>query len=380
MELWWWSFLVWTATHLEVTNSVRGFVNGHGRKSVVKAPVPDGATSARLVAAINKETPGTFALDNLSARMIASETADDGLRRMMFTLAQLGHLILPEDSREAAVEVWSTKELPENLREAGFTVRDYWGAEQNKPIRQTLTPAGKVPGKEIFKYETKVDLAKVPLEIGRYYELHGEIARPGSEPFSNYTSFAILPEAAANQYKPEEVPFTSRTWDQRFKESPLLTHRLGIRICNVWGGMNADPKKIEAAQIDLVHELGMGALTSSPAHDVESRVQGWESLLANDGEKLRKGVCNFLAKYGHIKPMIFNLGNEPHSKGEDVKKDVEAYRIVYQEVKKIDPSILVVGTSIGTDEDYFKYGFGEWCDAYDFHSYEDPQRRAHDPY
>lgn len=344
------------------------------KRIVAQVQVPDQAASARMIAAINKETPGTFSLDGLSAKMAAGETADDGLRRMMFTMAQLGHLILPTDSREASVEVWSTKELPENLREAAFTVRDYWHAEQNRPIRLTLAPAGKVPGRDYFKYEAKVDLAGIDLKIGSYYELHGEIARPGGKPFTNYTSFAILPEAAANQYQPGEVPFTSRTWDQRSKESPLLTHRLGIRICNVWGSMTADPAKVDAAQIELSAKLGLGVVTSSPAMGVEARKKGWEELLANDGALIRQGVRNFLAKYGHIKPMIVNLGNEPHNKGEDARRDVDAYRIVYTEIKKIDPSIFVVGTSIGVEqEDYFKFGFGEWCDAYDFHSYEDPE-------
>lgn len=343
------------------------------KKSVVEVQVPDGATSARLVASINKETPGVFALDVLSAGMTAGATADDGLRRMMFTMAQVGHLILPDDVRTAAVEVWSTKELPDNLREAAFTVRDYWGAEQNQPIRLTLAAAGKVTGRDYFKYTATVDLAGVPLGIGRYYELHGEIARPGGEAFANHTSFAILSEAVANQYPPGEIPFTSRTWDQRIKEGPILTRRLGIRMNNVWGRMEADPEKLDAPQIEFVQELGMGVLTGTPSYWVETRRPDWEALLANDGELIRQGVRNFFAKYGDIKPIVVILGNEPHNKGDDVKPDVDAYRIVYQEVKKIDPSIYVVGSSIGIMEDYFKAGFGEWCDAYNFHSYEDPE-------
>lgn len=343
------------------------------KKTVAQVQVPDTAASARVTASINKESPGSFALDVISAKLTADETADDGLRRMMFTLSRLGHLLFPDDPRKAAVEVWSEKELPENLREAAFTVRDYWGAEQNRPIHLTLSPAGKVTGKDIFKYESTLDLSQVPLAVGRYYEVHGKIARPGTEAFSNYTSFAILPEAEANRYKPEEIPFTSRTWDQRFKESPLLSHRLGLRICNAWGEMTADPAKLTAAQIDLSHELGLGVVTSSPAHRVEMRKPEWRELLANDGAQIRQGVRNFIAKYGHVKPMIVNLGNEPHSKGGDVQYDVEAYRIVYQEIKKIDPTITVVASSMGLTEEYFKQGFGEWCDAYDFHSYEDPE-------
>src|SRR5690606_1262173 len=54
------------------------------------------------------------------------------------------------------------------------------------------------------------------------------------------------------------------------------------------------------------------------------------------------------------------------------KRDVAAYRIVYDEVKKIDPTIFVLGSSAGPQEEFFELGFGEWCDAYDFHTYDDP--------
>jgi len=343
------------------------------KKEAVTVVAPDGAVSARFVASINKETPGRFWLDALAVRASSSVVVEDGLKRMVLRFSELGHLLYPESPRVASVEVWSDRELSEARRKVDLVVRDYWGGEQGRHMEVLLEPAGKVQGKDILKYLAKVDLSSLPLEVGRYYELHGEIARPGVEAFSHSTSFAILPEAAANAFKPEEIPFTSRTWDQRFPESPRLTKRLGIRICNVWGRMEADPAKVDAAQIDLAHELGLGVLTSSPALGIEARSEGWRELLANDGALIRKGVRNFLAKYGHMKPMVVNLGNEPHSKGDEIKNDVEAYRIVYEEIKKIDPSIFVVGTSVGTEEGYFKQGFGQWLDAYDFHSYEDPE-------
>ncbi|WOO43614.1 sugar-binding protein [Rubellicoccus peritrichatus] len=342
-------------------------------KGVVQVAVPDGAAKACLIASINKETTGDFGVDNITVSRAEDSNDDNGLRRMMFTMSQLGHLLYPEDDRTAEVEVWSTEPLSDELREAIFTVSDYWGAEQNHPIHLELEPAGEIEDPGYFVYKTTVDLSDVPLEVGRYYELHGEIAPAGQEAFSNYTAFAILPEATTNQYEPSEVPFTSRTWDQRIKESPLLTHRLGMRICNVWGRMWADPERVQAIQIDVVNELGMAVLTSAPSKWVEDRDSDWEELLQNDGALIRQGVRNFFDKYGHIKPMMVILGNEPHSKGDDVKVDVEAYRIVYTEIKKIDPSVLVVGTSIGLNEDYFKAGFGEWCDVYNFHSYEDPE-------
>ncbi|MEZ0295841.1 MAG: sugar-binding protein, partial [Candidatus Methylacidiphilales bacterium] len=335
-------------------------------KKQVEAPAS--AASARFVAGINKETPGRFWIDELSAAPIVTERKDDNIRRLMFTTAQVGNLLFPEDSREIIMEVWASKPLPEAQRKVSVTVRDYWGAEQAASLTAELQRDGRKD--TLFRYTAKVDLKPLPLEIGRYYELHASIDRRETEPFTNFTSLAILPEAPANAYKPEEIPFTSRNWDNRITEYVKLTKRLGVRICGVWGSMSDDPAKVSAPQLDLIETLGMGYLTGSPAHSVEQRANGWQDLLANDGAKIRKGVQNYVAKYGKVKPMIVNLGNEPHAKGEDVKVDVEAYRIVYQELKKIDPSIYVVGTSV-FQEDYFKYGFGEWCDAYDFHVYED---------
>lgn len=335
-------------------------------------PVPDKAVRARLVATINKEAVGLFALDDISARMAGGAVATDGLSRMTFTMAQVGHLILPTDPRTAAVEVWSSRELPDALREVTFTVRDYWGAGQNAPLRATLKPSGKIPGKDFFLYTTTVDLASVALRIGRYYELHGEIARPGIEAFANYTSFAILPEAVTHNFPPSEIPFTSRTWDQRFPESATLTHRLGIRVNNVWGAMKPGSRQETGEQVDRLVALNMSVLTGTPAHYIEQRGQGWKKLLDDDGAELRRYVREFMAKFGAHKPLFVVLGNEPHNKGAEAAIDVTAYRIIYQELKAIDPTVFVIGTSVGTEEDYFKAGFGEWCDAYNFHSYEDP--------
>jgi len=347
------------------------------KKSTALVPVPERATTARLVATINKEATGLVALDDLSVSQAEGVVATDGLNRMTFTMAQVGHLIFPTDPRTAAVEVWSSRELPEALLTISFTVRDYWGAEQNAPLRTTLKPAGKVTsktlGKDFFLYTTTVDLAPVALRVGRYYELHGEIARPGIESFTNYTCFAILPEAVTNRYTPAEIPFTSRTWDQRFSETATLTHRLGIRVNNVWGAMKPETKQETAAQVDRLVALNMSVLTGSPASYIEQRAKGWKKLLDDDGAELRSRVREFMATFGATKPLFVVLGNEPHNKGAEVATDVTAYRIIYQELKKADPTVFVIGTSVGLEEDYFKAGFGEWCDAYNFHSYEDPE-------
>lgn len=353
---------VGTATILEQ------FRKNAWRPVAKQVEIPAGATSARFHIQIHKETPGRIWIDELSVAPLVVAKKDDRIQRLMFDTAQLGNLLLPSDSREVTLTVWSTKPLPESQRTANVVVKDYWGAEQSSPLPVALTKKPEKANGNVV-YEGKLDLSPVTLAIGRYYELHAEIARDGNEPFKNYTSLAILPEAPANSFKPEEIPFTSRTWDNRIADYVLLTHRLGIRICGVWSGWEPTPPyKNYASQLELIHKLGMGWLTGSPAHAIEQRSKGWEKY---DEKALREGARQFVKDFGHVRPMIINLGNEPGNKGDAVKPEVNAYRILYDEFKKIDPTIIVVGTSAGPIEDFFKAGFGEWCDAYDFHVYED---------
>ena len=354
---------------IEDKNLVTLFRVNNWKRERVQLSTPENAVSARFIASIQKETPGKFWIDELSVTLQKDKSDESNVKRIMFTTAQLGNLLFPDGDKKVTIEALTSKTFPEGFTKMQWFLTDYWGAEQSEAKEITLVSKGKRG--EFYNYSATIDLATLPLEIGRYYEIHASIKQEGGNTFSNYTSFAILPEAETHQYKPEEIPWTSRNWDNRLSEYIYLTHRLGVRICGVWGRMDEDMSKVEAPGLDIIEKLGMGYLTGSPAHGIEQRVNGWRDLLANDGERLRQGVRNFIAKYGHVRPMIVNLGNEPHAKGEDVKANVEAYRVVYEEIKKIDPSIYVVGTSIGPTEDFPKYGYGKWCDAYDFHVYED---------
>lgn len=335
--------------------------------------IPAEAARARFRVQINKQTPGRFWVDELSATPSAV-AKDDRIKRIMFGTARLGNLLYPEDSRKIELIAWADQPLAEAQQTMRVVVTDFWGAEQGEPMQAQLRSSGR--HNQMFVYKGEVDLAHLPLEIGRYYEIHGSIEREGAEPFSNYTSLAILPEAPANSFDPLEIPFTSRNWDNRIEEYVRLTHRLGVRICGVWGGWNHEPPYDNwAPQLKLIEELGMGWLTGVPSSIIEGRGKNWEKY---DEKVLREGVRRFIADYGHVRPMVISLGNEPHNKGDAVLPEVNAYRILYDEIKKIDPSIIVVGTSVGVVEDYFKAGFGEWCDVYDFHVYEDAMgvRRA----
>ena len=306
-------------------------------------------------------------LAGIQAEIIAGPKKDKRVDRILFETAQIGNLLYPEDKRTVKITVVATKPLDDKQKEVSWVVRDYWGAEQGPTAKVALGPPRR-EGKK-YVYDAQIDLGRVALEIGRYYELHADIAREGDEPFHNYTSLAILPKAAAKQYKPEEIPFTSRSWDNRIGECFYLSDRLGVRICGIWGGWSADPPyEPYAPTIELCEKLGMGVLTGSPAYAIEHHDPGWEKY---DEKALRQGVRNWIAKYGKVRPLMIDLGNEPPLNPERIRANIAAYKVIYEEVKKIDPSIIVIASSMGPIEEYFQNGFQNYCDVVDFHAYED---------
>lgn len=325
--------------------------------------IAKGVSAARLQVQLNK-THGQFWIDEISAAYLApASRRDDRIARMLFSTSALGNLLLPDASRQVNVTVETTKPLRDSQLALSYEVRDYWGAEQMKPATATLKRSDK-KGPRI-SYEATLDLQPISLEIGRYYELHASIAQEGGEPFRNHTSFAILPEAEIKRYKPEEVPFTSRNWDNRFPQYFELSDRLGMRTCGVWGGWSSKPPyKPEAPQIELCEKLKMGILSGTPISTIERGKTDY------DETALRQGVRNWLEKYGKYRPLTINLGNEPHGTGERVKNNVAAYRAVYEEIKKFDPTVFVLATAVEPNEEYFKLEYGKYCDAYDFHVYE----------
>ena len=328
---------------------------------------PQGTVAARFKIQLNK-ADGQFHVDQLSAASVsAAPRKDRRIDRIVFSTAQLGNMLYPDDKLVVGLSVETLKPLGPKQREITCVVRDYWGAEYSIVRRIALTRAGK-SGRKIV-YSASIDLGDARLEMGKYYELNAKIAQEGDEPFHNSTSLAILPKAETKKYRPEEIPFTSRSWDNRLKDYFDLSDRIGLRTCGIWGGWSSDPPyKADAPSIDNCERLDMGVLTGTPANAIEYRRPGYEKY---DEKALRQGARNWVAAYGKHRPLIVNLGNEPHGTGEQVKANVAAYRVLYDELKKIDPSIFVVGTSVGPEEEYFQAGFQNYCDAYDFHVYED---------
>jgi hypothetical protein len=328
-----------------------------------------GVTAARFSARIDKAS-GRFWIDELSAANVAAAPKKDSrVDRILFATEQMGNLLYPEDKRTVKVTVVATKALDEKQKELTWLVRDYWGAELGALAKAALG-AAKREGKNHI-YEVTLDLAGLPLATGRYYELNAEIPREGEEPFRNYTSLAILPKAVTKQYKAEEIPFSNRNWDGRISEFFYLADRLGCRLTNLWSGWDATPPYTpHAPTIEVAEKLGMGVIAGSPTAAIENHAAGWEKY---DEKALREGVRTWIEKYGKVRPLMFSLGNEPPVIVDRLAANVAGYKAVYEEIKKIDPSIFVIGTSVGPVEEFFKAGFHKYCDAVDFHGYSDWQ-------
>jgi hypothetical protein len=329
--------------------------------------IPEKAAKAAFKVRLEKAI-GSFYIDDLSAKFIAdAPTRDTRIDRVMFIAANPTGLLLPTDSREFTLRVETTKPLDNAQLEVAWSLTDYFGAEQIAPAKATLSRESKPGEKNRTVYSTKIDVAKAPLEPGRYYELHAAIPQTGEEPYREFGSFAILPEAAANQYKPEEVLFHGRSWDNRSKEHVILSRRLGIRIIGLRTEWSADSATAKAMpHTDLVEQMPATWLGRSPNFAIEHHLGEWQKYT---DEVLRGMIRDYAEKYKRDFPTYMSLGNEPNANPAQVKANIAAYKATYEEFKKSAPNVYCVGTAVGPEEVYFKEGFGAYCDAYDYHTY-----------
>lgn len=322
--------------------------------------VPAGATAARFTLRMDK-TIGRFRVDELAARPVADARKPSAVERVVFSSAQFGNLFHPDDPRSMTITVESTRELAEAERAVSWSVTDYWGAEQAPVAAATVVADGK--DKERFRYRAQVDLAKIPLQVGRYYEIRARVPLADNDAYRNFSGFAILPTAASKACKPADIPFTSRAWDNRIGDYHKLVDRMGVRILGLWGDSG----------IDTAAKQDQGVLTGSPGgtHAIEHHSDGWEKWTE---EAMRKDIREWFAKNGkhHPGPIVIDLGNEPNNTGERLKEAVKGYKIAYDEIKKVCPEAIVVATSIGASDEYFQLGYQDACDVFDFHVYESP--------
>ncbi len=325
--------------------------------------LPTGAAQARFRVQLRK-TYGSFWLDDLAAAPLSTGPIEKRVERIKLATEAVGNLFLPGGPVQFKVTVEAAKPLPTAQQVMRYFVRDYWGAEQLEPGEAKLERT-KGDGKQ-FVYATKISIPNNRLRVGKYYELHVAIPQEGDTAEVEYSGFAILPPAISKQFAPEQIPFTIRNWDSRIPVYFDLADRLGLRQIGVWGGWSAKPPyQPQGPGIDRCQKLGAKWITGTPASSIER--DGFKEYTE---ESLRQGMKNFLEQYANKGLAMIAMGNEPHGTGQKVLDNVRAYRAIYETVKAFDPAIHVIGTSVEPNEEYFKAGYQNYLDAYDFHIYE----------
>lgn len=332
-----------------------------------RVELPEQAASARFTLRLEK-THGEFAADELQALYVGPSLRT--VTAIKFADEAVGKLFLPGQPLRFTVTAECTRARPEAERVVTCTVRDYWGAEQAAPLRIPLTTAG-TTAKGRPAYSGILDLGGIGLEQGRYFEIHAEMSETAlPEPARDTTSFAVLPLAVTKQHRPFDIPFTSSGWNPGVPGFFELSDRLGLRVANIYSTWKAQPPyECSAPGFERAKALGMGVLMRTPVPFIESRRPGWE---AYDDTALREGAKRMVETYGAQVPLAIRVGNEPHSVDEaDTQRMVKAYKAVYEGVKAADPAVIVTATSCGPDETFFRNGYQQWHDVYDFHTYAD---------
>jgi len=318
--------------------------------------LPNGTAQVRFVARMNK-ADGSFWVDDLSATRLIDNTVRR-IERIEISTDRLGNMLLPDDKQVAHVRVQALRALKDNELSLTCSLRDYWGAEQAAPQKVTLAPDGKK-----FSYKADLDLSAANMEVGKYYELHVDLSLASGE--SEFAGIARLPEAPAKKCAAEDIPFSIRNWDNRIPDYIRLADRIGHRSIGLWGGWDAKtPDKPYLPTLEVIKEVGAKWVTGTPAGHVEA--QGFKDYTE---ESLRTGMTNFLKKFADKDLAFICMGNEPHGKLPKVKENVKAYKAIYESVKAFDPKIVVVGTSVEPNEDYFNEGYYKYLDIYDYHEY-----------
>lgn len=330
--------------------------------------IPPGTVSARIRLAFDK-THGTIWLDDVTFASVAAQAEKRSpVQRVLLKTDLPGNMLYPGDKAIFDVTVETRVPLADDQRTMRYSVSDYWGAEQAAPASLKLELKGREKG--VFLYNASLDLSAAAFETGKYYELHTTMdTGGGAEPVREFSTFVFLPKAEAKNHPWQEIPFSTRNWDNRIQDYFVLSDRIGLPLMGVWGSWKAEPPyKPSAPGYDFCVKNNLGVLTRTPIVDIEHHRPGYEKYT---DEVLRAGIKAYFEKFGKDGLLMFVLGNEPQASGETVPINVAAYKLMYEEIKKISPNTFVVGTSIGASEEYFKLGFHHYCDAVDFHTYED---------
>ena len=352
-----------SGNRLEIAPVAIGYGKTDWQTTVTSVELPRGAAEARFRIELNK-TYGAFRLGALSAAPLSTQPIERRIERILLATDATGNLFLPGEPVAFHVTVEAIKPLPADEQTLQYSVRDYWGAEQLAPGQIALEKQGRKDGR--FIYTADVHLPAEQLAVGKFYEFHVAVPQQAGDPVTEFSGLAVLPAAASKQFPPEDIPFTIRNWDSRVPAYFDLADRIGLRLIGVWGGWSPkEPYKPHCPGIDRCAQMGAKWITGTPAASVERK--GFSEY---SEQSLRKGMRNFLEAYANQGLAMIAMGNEPHGTGDKVLENVRAYKAIYESVKAFDPAIHVIGTSVEPNEEYFKAGYQNYLDSYDFHIYE----------
>ncbi|PTX96703.1 hypothetical protein DB345_05840 [Spartobacteria bacterium LR76] len=328
---------------------------------------PLGTTAAQLRVILNKAV-GSFRGDDIKLSAPEVKFAPrNPVQRVLIKSSEVGNMFFPGQTASFDVTVQSERPLDAQHQKIVAWITDYWGAEQSAPKTYALTSAPRA--KDLYQSSAAIDLGDFKPETGKYYELRTLMDSGVGDSVKESSAFVSLPEAVTKKYSWKEVPFSGRNWDNRIPAYITLTDRVGIRLVGIWGGWkSAPPYKPSAPMFELAKKLGMTMLTRTPVALIEHHRDDYEKFT---DEVLRAGMAAFFEEFGNNNDFVVTLGNEPQSTGPTVERNVAAYKVMYEQVKKLSPQTFVVGTSVGPAEEYFKQGFQKYSDAVDFHTYED---------
>jgi len=302
---------------------------------------------------------------------------------MSFSTSAIGNLFYPSDAVVVDLTVNSKQSLAEESQRVFYEVRDYWGARQCRPLEAEVEEVEKKGG--LFQYHSRLDLGSAPLEVGVYYELHVRLPGGQDQWAHGQVSFAILPDAAANRYPPERVPFGAQGWTIEKATSQRIAQRLGCRWVRfhwswpqlkhgepiLWDRLR--PDKIESILNRPIQLRMRPYYTVAPGSQWE---RGKERYMLDD---LRRGMRESVKRFGEKGMRTFKLGNEPPGwQAHMLERDVRAYQAMYEVIKQVEPNVLVISTSINNNhESFLKAGVGQYCDVIDCHIYRnlDGQRQ-----
>jgi hypothetical protein len=352
------------------------------RRFKERVEIPTGTAEGRLEVEFHK-THGDFWLDGLEGKFVGEAVPmEGGDRKVIFRTNRVGNLFFPGDPVRLEMTVETPVELAADSLNVSWQLTDFYGAPQSDPLRAQLEKTGTTPsGWKVYK--ALLDARGARLRVGPYYEVRTAIDLGASSLASDTASLAILPESGTKNLDPMKSPFGAHTWNATVYEYFPLAARLGIRRCLVfWSFPEQAPyaPKFDHGR-DHLSRLGWPRRFGLAPYGVLYPLMHIEH---RDGpeysdEALREGIRQSIEKYRDDGLWGFQIGNEPPSfNPEMVKRDVEAYQVAFEAIKKADPDFFVIGSAIGPNEIFFQAGFQPWQDAYNIHAYSDLGELRHE--